>query len=171
MTKNQSWFLVITALSFVGCATTPASTPQTASWENQCYRNFERDVSEIAGETATDCGFLSRNASKLDRTATKKCAAKAVKSGLPFKFGYSSVRIDSFICDVAVRQTDGQLISLFSDSYVRIPPDPNGNRVSLSVTRCTKLILKPGNNSRGSFFDLQNCTEATDIFAVLPSQK
>jgi len=168
--KYLSHLLGFFSLVLSGCASAPSEPPQASSWTDQCYLEFEHDVSAIAGETAIDCGFLSRQASKGDRAATKTCANRAVKSGKPFKFGYAGGR-DSFICDVAIRQMDGQLVSVFVESYVSIPPDPDSSGPYVHTSRCNKIKFEPGYIYPQSFFDLQDCTVASEIFDALSSDR
>lgn len=158
-------------LLIAGCASTPAPEPQAGSWANQCYVDFERDVSEIAGQSATDCGFLPFRATARDRAATETCAKDAVKSGKPFKFGYGSFGDDSAFCDVAIRRPDGQLVAFFFDSDVTGQMGTNGNHSTVWTSKCSKVEFKPGTIGPGSFFAMQDCTEAPEIFSGLSSRK
>jgi hypothetical protein len=153
-----------------GCAVVPEDDVPIGSWAAHCYKDFERDVSEIAGPSAIDCGFLPLKATDGQRAATKRCAKSAVKSGLAFKFGYGSFGDDSAFCDTAIRRADGQLISLFFDSDISGQMGRDGNNSVVWTKRCSKLKFKPDTIGYGSFFDLQQCTEAPEIFSALASQ-
>jgi hypothetical protein len=164
-------YLVIMTLLLAGCTSVPVLEPRAGSWVNQCYPNFERDVSDIAGDAATECGFLPLSASKKDRALTESCAKSAVRSEKPFKFWYGSFGDDSAYCHVAIRAPNGQLISFFLDSDVTGQMARKGSHSVVWTSRCAKIEFKPGTIGRGSFFDLEECTEAPEIFSSLPSCK
>lgn len=158
-------------LIIAGCASVQAPGPQAGSWANQCYADFERDVSEIAGQSAVDCGFLPFRASARARVATEACAKDAVRSGKPFKFGYGSFGDDSAFCDVAIRRPDGQLIAFFFDADVTGQMGTNGNHSTVWTSKCGKVEFKPGTRGLGSFFAMKDCVEAPEVFSNLTIRK
>ena len=162
---------VLMSVFIAGCAATPLRVVPAGTWTEQCYINFEQDVSQIAGESAVDCGFLAMQATDAERNLAKSCAKSAVKAGNPFKFGYQGFGVDSVYCDVAVRRVDGQMVSVYFDSDVTGQMGSGGNNSALWASRCKTIKFKPGTIGVGSFFDLQNCTEAPDIISNLASQK
>lgn len=164
-------YSALLALSLVGCTSVPPTMSQASSWVNQCYVDLDRDVSEIAGPSAIDCGFLSRQAPRKNRVATEDCAKNAVGIGKPFKFGYSSFGDDSAYCDVAIRRPDGQFISFFYDSDVTGQMGTNGNHSAVWTSRCKAIEFRPGTIGIGSFFEMQECSEAPEIFSDLTSRK
>lgn len=127
-------------------------------------------MSSIAGDSAIDCGFLSSGASKSERNATAACAKNAVVSGRPFKFGYAGFGTDSFFCDVAIRNADGQLISFAYDSDVTGQWGAGGGSAVVWTSRCDRIVFEPGSIVPGSFFDLKECTEAPEIFKSVQDQ-
>lgn len=162
---------ILMPLILGGCTSVPASVPRAESWTNQCYVAFERDVSEVSGQSATDCGFLSFRPSDKDRAATEACAKNAVQSGKPFKFGYRSFGDDSAFCDVAIRRPDGQLVAFFYDADVTGQMGTNGNNSRVWTSRCKGIEFKPGTIGAGSFFAMQGCVEDPEIFSGLSSRK
>ncbi|NOT86563.1 MAG: hypothetical protein HOP03_00100 [Lysobacter sp.] len=171
MTKIFKAHLAVLIIALASCASVQVSPPRAGSWTDLCYTDFDRDVSETVGEPVVDCGFLSAISSKTDRSATKACARDAVNNGKPFKFGYSSFGYDSAFCDVALRRADGQLISFFFDSDVTGQFGTNGNNSTVWTSRCSAIEFKPGTIGHGSFFDMQGCVEAPEIFSGLSSRK
>lgn len=165
--------IFVTLILLAGCSSAPSSAPfvATLSWSNQCYTHFEKDVAEIAGPNARDCGFLPLRASAAARAATEACAKDAVKSGEPFKFGYGSFGDDSGFCDVAIRRPDGQLVAFFYDSDVTGQMGADGKHAVVWTSKCAGIEFTPGTIGLGSFFAMQNCVEAPEIFAGLASRK
>jgi hypothetical protein len=163
-------FLVLVSVVLAGCSVVPEIDTSVESWAAHCYKDFERDISEIAGPGAVDCGFLPLEATDGQRAATERCAKGAVKSGVAFKFGYGSFGHDSAFCDIAIRRPDGQLISFFFDSDVSGQMGRNGNNSVVWTKRCSRIKFKPGTIGYGSFFDLRQCTDAPEIFSALASQ-
>lgn len=164
-------YLILMSLLLGGCASVSISAPRAGSWVNQCYVDFERDVSEVSGQSVTDCGFLPFRPSDRDRAATEACAKDAVQSGKPFKFGYRSFGDDSGFCDVAIRRPDGQLVAFFYDSDVTGQMGTNGNHSRVWTSRCKGIEFKPGTIGLGSFFAMQGCVEDPVIFSGLSSRK
>lgn len=164
-------YLISLTLIIAGCASAPSSGPRPGSWTNRCYGDFERDVAEIAGQSAVDCGFLPLGASARDRAATTACARSAVESGKPFKFGYRSVGDDSAFCDVAIRRQDGQLVAFFFDSDVTGQSGTDGNHSTVWTSRCSGIEFKPGTIGPGSFFAMRDCSEAPEIFSGLARRR
>lgn len=161
---------VLSVVLIAGCTAVPLQEPPVGSWGGQCYKSLDRDVSELAGLTAIDCGFLRLKATEAERSATQACAKDAVKSNRAFKFGYASFGDDSAFCDIAIRRPDGQMISFFFDADVTGQMGSNGNNSTVWTSLCNKIKFKPGTIGFGSFFDLQKCTEAPEIFSELASQ-
>lgn len=160
-------YSALLSLSLAGCGSVPPALPQAGSWANQCYVNLDRDVSKIAGPSAIDCGFLPLDASRNNRIATEACAKNAAGNGKPFKFGYGSFGDDSAYCDVAIRGPDGQIISLFYDSDVTGQMGAKGNHSAVWTSRCKAIKFRPGTLGLGSFFEMQECSVAPEIFSGL----
>jgi hypothetical protein len=164
-------YTLVLTLMISGCVEAPIQEPLPNTWNGQCYKHFDEDVAELAGDTAVDCGFVSMRATDARRKETESCARKAVKSVAPFKFGYESLGYDSVYCDIAVRRADGQMISLYYDSDITGQFGSNGNNSAASTARCTKISFSAGTIGVGSFFDLKQCTDAPEIFSNLSSRK
>ncbi len=156
--------LIAFVIAAGGCVSVPVSPPGANSWRDQCYTCFAQAVSSIAGDSAVDCGFLSSGVSKGQRRATVTCAKNAVASDRPFKFGYAGFGTDSFFCDVAIRNADGQLISFAYDSDVTGGFATDGENAAVWTSRCARIAFEKGSIVLSSFFDLQGCTEAPEIF-------
>ena len=94
-----------------------------------------------------------------------------MRSGKALKFGYESFGDDSRFCDVAIRRADGQFISFFVDDDVTGQLGAEGNNLVVWTSRCAQIEFKPGTIGEGSFFDLQDCAEAPEIFSGLSSRQ
>lgn len=162
--------LLVFVIAAGGCVSVPVSTLGSNSWRDQCYTGFAQAVSSIAGDSAIDCGFLSSGVSKGERSATAACAKDAAASDRPFKFGYAGFGTDSFFCDVAIRNADGQLISFAYDSDVTGQWNSNDGNAVVWTSRCDRIVFEPGTIVPGSFFDLRECTEAPEIFKSVQDQ-
>jgi hypothetical protein len=173
---------LLIATAFGGCASSELvpfppteQDPQAIAWE--CYKHFDRDVSEIAGSSATDCGFMSMQATNLDRTSAQACANAAIASDKPFKFGWFAYGDDSSYCKVAIRTETGQLVSLYFDSDVTGSSGPGENNSRVWTSRCNKIAVLPAPKFSGNilhfgqFFELSDCTDAPEIFSELSSRK
>ena len=171
--KHHSIYLLTLpafAIAISGCVSLPVSPPGANSWQDQCYTGFAQAVSSIAGDSAIDCGFLSSGVSKGERSATAACAKDAAASDRPFKFGYAGFGTDSFFCDVAIRNADGQLISFAYDSDVTGQWNSSDGNAAVWTSRCDRIVFEPGSIVPGSFFDLRECTEAPEIFEGVQDQ-
>jgi hypothetical protein len=154
----------IAATLIGGCtAATNSSSVSVPSWKQQCYRSFEQDVSFLASPSAADCGFLSLDATDAQRTRTLACAKQAAAGKTAFKFGYGSYGDDSQFCAVAIRTSDGQLLSVFYDYDVTGQAGTDGSNAALWISRCNEIAFKPGTIGPGSFFRLDGCQEAKDL--------
>lgn len=164
---------VLAAVILSGCASMQAPGPpnRESSWTKRCYAAFDRDVTEIAGPAARDCGILPLNASLAAQSASKACAREAVASGGPFKFGYESYGVDSRFCSVAIRRPDGQLVSFYFDFDVTGHMGSGGGHAVVWTSKCAGIEFKPGTIGPGSFFAMQDCIEASEIFDGLSSQQ
>jgi hypothetical protein len=165
-------YLLLSLVFLTGCASAPLIEYRAGSWTNQCYRGFEDDVASLAGKSAVDCGFLSFGTSDEDRVLIKNCARGAVRSDQPFKFGYHGLNVDSVICDVAVRTSNGELISFFVDTDVSGQMGEDGNHIFASTAKCKNIqFIRRIPFHPTAFFNLRHCIQAPEIFSTLPSQK
>lgn len=117
-------------------------------------------VQPLTGDSVVDCGFLALDASDQDFRNILQCARFAVQSGKPYRFGYRN--IDKFLsfCKVAALSPDGKLWSL--EFYVPIQDAMSQRKdlqYSFNAAQCSSIQLK---NDRRGFFDMKDCTEATD---------
>jgi hypothetical protein len=176
------WLLPLTTFAVCGCASNDfvrysptEQDPKAVAWH--CYDHFARDVSEIAGTDAIDCGFMSMQATDKDRTDAQACAQAAVAGDKPFKFGWFAYGDDSSYCKVAIRTPTKQLVSLYFDSDVTGSSPPGENNSHVWTARCQQIEILPtpkfsGNILHfGRFFDLTQCTDAPEIFNGLSSRK
>ncbi|MEM9495404.1 MAG: hypothetical protein AAGA09_05330 [Pseudomonadota bacterium] len=124
-----------------------------SSWD-ACYPSFAKQVEQLAGDQAIDCGFFDVRSPRKDFSEIKACAKIAAKSGNAFKFGHSDFGDDSFYCHAAIRDTAGELRSLFYDSDIS---GGGGGHSAVSVLKCRDLKFEKGTIGRHSFFDFDDC--------------
>lgn len=65
----------------------------------------------LAGQDAIDCG-VARSGHARERRAVANCAKRAIARGKAVRFGVGEMGIDSFSCDVAVRDAEGRFYVL-----------------------------------------------------------
>ncbi len=164
---------VLAAVILTGCASVqpPEAPIPESTWTNQCYANFDRDVREIAGPSARDCGFVPRGAAPEAPSAAKACAQKAMASSEPFKIGYEGFGIDSAFCHAAIRRADGQLVSVKYDFDVTGRNRRDGRHDKVSTSTCAGMEFEPYTMGRGAFFTVQDCAKAEDILDGLSSRR
>lgn len=65
----------------------------------------------LAGKGVVDCGVAASGNAR-QRRGVARCAQRAIAKGKPVRFGVGELGLDSFSCDVAVRDAQGQFYSL-----------------------------------------------------------
>jgi hypothetical protein len=154
--------ILIAAISCAGCSTVGGSATALSgnTWDDSCNGAMREIVQPLTGESVVDCGFLALDASDQDFRNVLQCAKSAVQSGKPYRFGYRNIDKYLSFCKVAAHAPDGQLWSL--EFYVPIQ-DAMSQRKDLqynfNASQCSSIQLK---NDRRGFFDMKDCTEATD---------
>ena len=156
--------IYVTVLVFMnGCAIIKElHTEESAkkSWGKMCYPSFQKHVRNLSGKGVVNCGFFSNLSNNDKKQYVQNCAEKVVNSGKPYIFGHRAQGDDSIFCDVAIRDIDGNLWSFFYDSDIS---GGSGGPSALWISECKSIAMQPGTIAQDSFFDLQNCTERTDI--------
>ena len=118
-------------------------------------------VQPLTGDSVVDCGFLALDASDKDLYDIKECAQSSIVSGKPYRFGYQNIDKILGYCAVAARTPDGQLWSL--EFYAPIDEVMNkkpGLQYNFNAKQCSDIKLL---TDRRGFFNLEQCTEATDL--------
>jgi len=147
------------------CATdgTVKEIDQNTTWD-ACYPSFKRHVDTIAGLDAKDCGFWRLGQSKASLAEVTACAKTAASGSEAFKLGHSDMGYDSYFCDVAIRDSSGQLWSFFYDSDVS---GGSGGAATIWVSECKSFALEKGTIGKHSFFNLDECDLDDDLKARL----
>lgn len=154
--------LLVTALSCAGCSTLGGSVAALSgnTWDDACKGAVHEIVEPLTGDSGVDCGFLALDASDKDLYDVKQCAKSSVASGKPYRFGYQNIDKILGYCAVAARTPDGQLWSLeFYAPIDEVMSKKADLQYSFNAKRCTDIKVE---TDRRSFFDLEECTEATD---------
>lgn len=132
--RHISRSLAFLLLGLSACATQSRTPIASKSWKNQCFAGFEEAVNELAGSRSIDCGFNSGNPGLA-------CARTALKNGSPFRLGYGGIGIDSYICDVVVKNSDNRIVQLDYDSDVTGQMGMSGNHAAISVGYCNAIEI------------------------------
>ena len=140
---------------------------ESTSW-SACYAGFAEHVDRIAGSQATDCGFWRPEQSKASLAKVKACAKAAFADAKAFKFGHADMGIDSYFCNVAIRDASGRLWSFFYDSDVS---GGSGGPATIWVSECRSMLFKGGTIGAHSFFDLIDCKQNNVLRAELLRRK
>lgn len=119
-------------------------------------------IQPMTDSSTVDCGFLALSASDRDFRNIMLCAQSAVASGKAYRFGYQNA--DNFFgyCKAAVRSPDGKLWALeFYAPIDKVMSKAESLQYSFNAKQCSSIAIV---NDRRGFFNLQSCTEATDVF-------
>jgi hypothetical protein len=134
-----------------GCST-PGSG-NLNSWK-LCSGDFLREVADLAGPKAIDCGFLMLGFPQ-NRFGAIACAQQAINSGRPFKLGYGSFGDDSGSRTAIVQTATGELF-LVSSEYALVTS--NGAQQATWASKCQGITLARGSvDSRVAPFDATGC--------------
>lgn len=159
-------FLICCLPMLTACASLSTVASASKNWSEYCYEGMAADVDALAGADATDCGFY-RAPERATQRSAQACMREAIAAGRAFKTGYVTSGHDSNYCDIAVRRPDGQLLSLFYDFDTTGQWGAGGGSAALWASRCRLVRYEAGTIGMGSFFDLDECTEAPDIVRSL----
>lgn len=157
----QRIFLVAT-LTCAGCSSMGGTVATLGgnTWDSSCKGAMREIVQPLTGDSVVDCGFLALDASDKDLYDVRKCARSSIEGGKAYRFGYQNIDKLLGYCAVAARTPDGQLWSL--EFYAPID-DVMRKRADLqynfNAKQCSDIRLL---TDRRGFFNLENCTEATD---------
>ncbi len=154
--------LLITTVICAGCGSLGSSITalNASTWDDACKGAMREVIQSLPGPSPVDCGFLALSASDKDFLNIMDCAKSAVASGQTFRFGFQNA--DKFFgyCKGAVRAPDGQLWALeFYAPIDKIMSKSADLQYSFNAKRCTDIAVV---HDRRGFFNLQDCTEATD---------
>jgi len=152
---------MVLALPAGGCLGVSPRKAQ-ASWSYGCWRDMGRDIDELAGDSAIDCGLLLPWDSEATRWAIRRCAEDVYASGRAFKVGFRSFGDDSAYCGVAARSADGRIWSLYADSDVL---HIGGGGTTLWASECRSLAITNVTNGGERFFELEGCVDAPGVAA------
>jgi hypothetical protein len=133
------------------------------SWTGECFAGFEQAMQELAGPLAVDCGFNSEEAGLA-------CARRALASGLPFRLGSGGIGIDSFICDVVARNSQGHVFLIDYDSDVTGRMGKSGENAALYVERCESVEIRGKWRRRSAPFSVAGCEEDKELVEMLVSR-
>ncbi len=79
-----------------------------SNWNQFCYNSFYWDATFLSGVSAVDCGLISENSTKEQRSQMVTCSLNAKKSKIAFKFAVVWSGIDSIVCEAGLRDTFGR---------------------------------------------------------------
>jgi hypothetical protein len=153
-----SWMLVATGLVLSSC--TRDSENDSTDHGKACYESFVSDLSILAGEEATNCGFFRVNDSSAAKRKVKRCARDVWSEGGPVYFGHQTRGDDSFFCVGTARDKNGGIWLIYYDSDTR---GGSGGSPFLSVSECTGLKFSPGWIGEDSFFTFDECSQLSDL--------
>jgi hypothetical protein len=154
--------LLVVAISCAGCSTLGGSvtTLGSTTWDAPCRGAMPEIVQPLTDDSVVDCGFLALDAPDKDLYDIKRCARSSIESGKAYRFGYQNMDKLLGYCAVAARTPDGQLWSLeFYAPIDEVMKKRTDLQYNFNAKQCSDIKVLA---DRRSFFDLENCTEATD---------
>jgi hypothetical protein len=159
--------IILFILILMSCSNSKIKTStEPLSWQH-CYQSFEKHVLEISGLKAKDCGFFTLESSKKDIKTVKECLKQTIKEKMPFRAGHKSFGIDSWYCEVAIRDTNGKSWSFIYDSDVTGGGGYRGGHAVIWVSECLDIKLNSGALGRDNFVGFKQCTKRKDIVEKL----
>lgn len=163
--KFKVLILVLLGTLF-SCAQNQQINYNYQDWNDTCYSDFDNHLKQIAGSEVKDCGLfgIEWRSEKITNEQRKSidCIKQAINDNSGFRYGYSGIPIDSFVCMVVIQDNKGKVWSVTFDNDItgQMGIGENSKPV-IWLKECEKIKFD------GLYIDTINCKQRNDIVKEL----